>query len=45
MPRTDAIRVARLLWVAWTVNDYGVHGPTRYGWTEQHARMRAANVE
>jgi hypothetical protein len=42
MPRTDAIRVARILWVAWTVDDYGTHGPIRYGLTEQNARLRAA---
>jgi hypothetical protein len=45
MPRVDAVRVLRVLWVAWTVNDYGVHGPIRYGRTEDQARARAAVAE
>ena len=42
MPRTDAVCILRFLWVAWTVNDLGQHGHTRFGWNEQQARTRAA---
>lgn len=42
MPRVETLRVLRLLWVAWTLNDFNERGPIRYGWTEDHARMRAA---
>ena len=42
MAKTNAVRVFRLFWVAWTENDFGAHGHIRYGLTEQQARFRAA---
>jgi hypothetical protein len=42
MPRVETVRVLKVLWVAWRTNDYGVRGPIRYGWSENHARTRAA---
>lgn len=42
MPQVETVRVLKVLWVAWRTNDYGVRGPIRYGWSEDHARTRAA---
>lgn len=44
MPRVETLRVLRLLWAAWTVNDWGTRGPIRYSWSEDRARMRAAST-
>jgi hypothetical protein len=42
MPRIDAIKFG-MLWIAFTVNDFGDYGKPRVGRTRERARMRVYN--
>ena len=45
MPKIKSIPIFFVLWIAWAENDYGYKGPTRFGWSESHARRRVLKLE
>lgn len=41
MPRIDSIRLARWLWVSFSVNDWGEYKAARFGFTQYQSWRRS----